>query len=128
MAYHGVFAPAATWRPEVVPVPEPPAAAQIEAVVKEASISEPLPAATAGEIARPEPIERHPRNYAWAELMRRVFEFDVLACPCGGRLRIISAIHPPETTRKILECMGLPSRPPPIATARWQPHLDPAWI
>jgi hypothetical protein len=26
-----------------------------------------------------------PRNYSWAELMRRVFEVDVLDCPeCGG--------------------------------------------
>jgi hypothetical protein len=121
--YHGVFAPAATWRPAIVPGPELPAAG-IEAVVKEASVSELLPAETTEEIARLEPIERHPRNYAWAELMRRVWEFDVLACPCGGRLRILSAIHPPETTRKILECMGLPSRPPPIAPTRWEPHLD----
>jgi hypothetical protein len=128
--YHGVCAPAAKWRPEVVPAPPPPPqpAAENEAVVIEVSVSESLLAETTEEIAKPEPIERHPRNYTWAELMRRIWEFDVHACPCGGRLRIISAIHPPETTRKILECMGLPSRPPPIAPARPEPQLDPAWI
>ena len=35
-----------------------------------------------------------PRNYCWAELMRRVYLIDVLECPrCGGRMRILAAIH-----------------------------------
>jgi hypothetical protein len=42
----------------------------------------------------------------------------VLECiHCGGRLRILAAIHPPDTTRVILEHLGLPSRGPPIAVA-----------
>jgi hypothetical protein len=58
------------------------------------------------------------RNYAWAFLMMRVFQIDVLACEnCGGRLRIIAAIHPPDTTRKILDCLGLPNRAPPLTPA-----------
>lgn len=32
-------------------------------------------------------------------------------------MRILCAIHPPEAIRKILDCLGLPSRPPPISTA-----------
>ena len=28
----------------------------------------------------------------WADLMKPVFQRDVTACPCGGRLRIIAAI------------------------------------
>ena len=48
----------------------------------------------------------------------RVFEIDVLECKkCGGRIRILAAIQPPETTRKILDHLGLPSRPPPLASA-----------
>ena len=36
--------------------------------------------------------------------MRRVFEVDVLECPeCGGSMRILAAIHPPEATRAILD-------------------------
>jgi hypothetical protein len=54
--------------------------------------------------------------------MRRVFQFDVLECPrCHGRLRILAAIHPPEATRKILDWLGLPSRPPPLAPAAADP-------
>ena len=62
----------------------------------------------------------HPRRYSWAELMKRVFEIDVLECPeCkAGPMRILAAIHPPETTVAILECLGLPARAPPIAPAR----------
>ena len=63
-------------------------------------------------------LKCRPRNYSWAQLMRRVFSIDVLACPrCGGRMRILCSIHPPEAIHKILECLGLPSRPPPIARA-----------
>ena len=46
------------------------------------------------------------------------FALDVLECPrCHNRLRILAAIHSPEATQKILECLGLPSRAPPVAPA-----------
>lgn len=48
--------------------------------------------------------------------MRRVFEVDVLECPrCAGKMRILAAIHSLEAIRRILECLGLPTRAPPIA-------------
>jgi hypothetical protein len=50
-------------------------------------------------------------------LLKRVFAVDVTICGCGGKLRLISAIHPPTATRKILEHLGLPSRPPPLTPA-----------
>jgi hypothetical protein len=54
----------------------------------------------------------------FTELMRRVFAFDVLECDrCGGRMRIIAPLHPPEAIRKILDCLGLPVSAPPIAPA-----------
>ena len=66
-----------------------------------------------------------PRNYSWAELMRRVFEVDVLECPeCGGAMRILSAIHPPEATRAILDCVGLASRPPPVGPSAPERTFD----
>ena len=71
--------------------------------------------------ARDEPSQPrccHPRNYTWAELMKRVWGVDVLQCDrCGGRMRILAAIHSPEAIRGILECLGLPSRAPPICPA-----------
>jgi len=51
--------------------------------------------------------------------MRRVFAIDVLECPrCHGPMRILSAIHPPDTAGTILECLGLAARPPPPAPPR----------
>ena len=39
-------------------------------------------------------MDRSGRGYLWAELMRRTFGFDVLACPrCGGRLRLVALIE-----------------------------------
>jgi len=57
--------------------------------------------------------------------MARVFLVDVLECSsCGGRLRILAAIHSPDAIRAILECLGLPSRAPPIAAAAFDPETD----
>jgi len=42
---------------------------------------------------------------SWAELMKRVFGFDVLRCDsCDGRMRILCAVNPPEAIKKILDC------------------------
>jgi len=66
-----------------------------------------------------------PTELHGAELMKRVFELDVLECDrCGGRMRILAAIHPPEAIRKILECLGLTSRPPPISPASPDRDID----
>ena len=60
------------------------------------------------------PNHCHPRNYSWSELLRRVFEIDILECPkCGDRMRILCAVNPPDAIQKILDCLGLPTRPPP---------------
>jgi len=62
------------------------------------------------------------RYWAWADLMRRAFELDVLGCPrCGGRMGLIATIEDPRVIRRILAHLGLPtegpdpcpSRPPP---------------
>ena len=66
------------------------------------------------EFTPAEPLPPKPRRVEWAELLRRVFAVDVLACPrCGGRMRLLSVIHPPDATRAILECLDLPPRAPP---------------
>ena len=64
------------------------------------------------------------RYYSWSELMQRVFEIDVLECPsCKARpMRILAAIHPPTTTRAILNSLGLPTRAPPVTPAQPVPQ------
>jgi hypothetical protein len=59
------------------------------------------------------------RRYRWAELLRRTFDIDVLACPrCGGRLVLIALIEQPEVIARILGHLGLPSELPRPAPAR----------
>jgi hypothetical protein len=74
----------------------------------------------------PSPIRR--RRLSWAELLKRVFAAEALACPgCGGRMRLLAAIQDPGAIGAILECLGLPARAPPLAPARRErpgPELD----
>jgi hypothetical protein len=61
-------------------------------------------------------LTSRPRRLAWAELLKRVFAVDVLACPrCGARTRVLSVPPPPDSAGAILACLGLPSRAPPPA-------------
>jgi hypothetical protein len=72
------------------------------------------------------PPPRSPgRHFAWAELLRRIFEIDVLACACGGRLRFIATIEDPPVVERILRHLGLPTAMPGPAPAR-SPPRDPA--
>jgi hypothetical protein len=66
-----------------------------------------------------------PRRATWAELLKRVFEIDVLTCPwCGGQRRLIALITDGAVVRKILDCLGLPTAAPALAPARSPPELD----
>jgi hypothetical protein len=71
-----------------------------------------------------DPIESPPRRTGWADLLQRVFEVDALRCPaCGGRMRVLSAITDPQLARRILECLKMPPRAPPLTPARErEPH------
>jgi hypothetical protein len=110
--YFGVLGASAGWRPLVIP-------------------AEPAVDDTAPSLSDHDKNSRksgiHPRRYGWAELLQRVFLVDVLICPhCGGCLRILSAIIPLDPIEKILDCLGLPSKPPPISPA--EPDRDPEFF
>jgi hypothetical protein len=116
--YHGVFAPRAAWRPLIIATAAPhDNPGEITSNVQPSAAQ--TPSATAAAEPPAEALSSvHPRNYTWAELMKRVFLVDVLQCErCGGRMKILAAIHPPEATTKILDCLSLPSRAPPLKPA-----------
>ena len=72
------------------------------------------------------PAMRRSRRLSWPELLRRVFAIDVLECPrCGGAMKIVAAIHPPEATAAILDCLGLPTRAPPTEPSRADAEVGP---
>jgi hypothetical protein len=54
------------------------------------------------------PHRTRPKYRAWADLMRRAFEADVLACPrCGGRMTVLATIQDPAVIHRILTHLGL---------------------
>ena len=92
------LAAASSWRDAIVPAP--PAAGR----------------ASEGEATS---------RYLWAELLRRVFGFDVLRCPaCRGTRRLIAFILQPAVIERILTHLGLDARPPTVRPARAPPQPE----
>lgn len=60
----------------------------------------------------------------WAELLKRVYDVDALACSCGGRLRFIALILESDVARRMLDSLALESAPLPIARARSPDFVD----
>jgi hypothetical protein len=120
--YHGTLGPCAAWRPWIVPLAAAnnnnPATSVTGRDRPSAPPPETSPSDSEVDASASTPDKPHPRNYTWSELMKRVFLADVLQCEiCGGAMKFIAAIRAPDTIRKILEHLGLPSRPPPLAPA-----------
>jgi len=106
---HGLLAPRAAWRAEVVPRPVPRATADAGEDASEPDVT-------------PRPVAR---GASWADLMRRAFAIDVLACPrCGERLRLIALIEASATARRILTHLDLPADVPRPVPARAPPIGD----
>ena len=75
-----------------------------------------VPAAPA-ETSDPPPVapREHRGRMHWAALLQRVFEIDALRCPrCDSTMRLVAAIEDPDVARRILECLKLPVRAPPL--------------
>jgi hypothetical protein len=96
LTYHGVLAPAASWRDAIVPAPP----------------------STCSE------GEAQPRRWrTWAELMKRAFDVEVLVCPhCGGARRLISLITDPAIIHRISNHLKLPLEFPSVAPSRAPPE------
>jgi hypothetical protein len=105
--FHGVCAPNAKHRAQVVP----------GRTGESAPGQERAPAKA--EPARPTRMKTS--RIDWASLLRRVFKIDVLQCArCGGRMRVISIVEEQPVLEKILRHLGLPHVPLPTLPARGQ--------
>jgi hypothetical protein len=112
--YHGVLAPAAAWRSQIVPAGSVRAG---ESETNSTTATEKSGASTSSDALDDQPPAGD-RYYTWAELMKRVFRVDVLECEhCGGWMNILAVIRSPAATERILKCLALPSRAPPLAPA-----------
>ena len=101
-SHHGVLAPNAAWRREVVPGAGPGVGRQLLVQPSSTESSEP----------------RRPR-LLWAQLLKRCFAVDVLRCArCGARREVLAVVMRPEPIIAILTHLALASpqaspRPPP---------------
>jgi hypothetical protein len=87
--YYGVLAPRALWRAVIVPRTADGIEVREEAAPEDGDASCAKPSRAGA--------------YQWAELMRRTFGVDVLACPrCGGRLRLVALIDQASVIQRIL--------------------------
>ena len=58
----------------------------------------------------------------WAELLKRTFGFDVLACPrCDGRMRLLAMVTDPKSVARYLRALGEPAEAPARTPARGPP-------
>jgi hypothetical protein len=63
---------------------------------------------------------------SWARLLKRVFDFDIERCACGGQLKIIAAIEEPAVIVRIVTHLRLPARAPPRSPARLRAFIHAA--
>jgi len=98
--FHGVLAPNAALRSQIVP-----------------GEADPAPITANGDGEAPAASTR--ARMSWAQLLKHVFAIDITTChQCGGPLTILAAIEDPAVIIKILTHLGLPTRAPPKAPAR----------
>jgi hypothetical protein len=118
--YHGVLAPNAPWRRAVVARGE-----EIDRSPAAAGDGCGQHAAQGGVSSKPLAARLRPVYRAWADLMRRAFESDVLACPrCGGRMVVLATIEDPVVIRRILTHLGLSLEPGEAVPSRAPPGDD----
>jgi hypothetical protein len=101
LTYHGVLAPAASWRSDIVPGP------------------------TEREAPCADGAGRPCSKYSWSELLARVFRVDALKCArCGSRRQWIAAITSGTAIERILEHLDLPSIALSPAPPRAPPQME----
>jgi hypothetical protein len=71
----------------------------------------------------PEPSDyARPKNATFCELAKHGLGLDVLACPCGKRMKYLATIFDRVELQRLLTAKGLPHRIEPIRTARAPPQ------
>lgn len=109
--FHGVLAPHYKYRKMIVP--EPKAEAQVPEVVTPETMLEKLS------------DKKKKKRISWAKLLKRIFNIDIETCPhCGEKVKIIAAIEDPKVIKKILDHVGIPSKPPSPWPVRGPPATD----
>ena len=103
--FHGVLAPNAKLRAQVVP--------------QGPKLQEQANEAAAASECETEPVRGRAYRISWARLLKRVFDIDIQHCPnCGGELKVIAVILERPVVEKILTYLCMDPQPPPRGRAR----------
>ena len=121
-----MFAPNAKARPALKTLVPASAVAAEQAcghTTTDASPDESTADSTDPPMADKEPVP-HKYRRTWHDLLRRVFDINLVCELCGAKMHRISHIEDPATIGKILGHLGLPSTAPAIAPARAPPQFE----
>lgn len=100
LIYHGVFAPNAAWRQEVVAYGR-------------------KDDGTFDELNVFAHADGSGHSFSWKDLLKRVFLIEALSCPrCGSQMRVIANIDDPAVIQRILNHLGLPTSAPSTTPSR----------
>ncbi len=110
--YGGVLAPAAHWRPLVIP--------PLPAADSDGDSDEQLGDAS-GET---KPFARRSGWRPWAELLKRSFDIDLRCHQCNGPMKLKSFLTSPKSLRRLLTRLGEPTDVRGKAPARAPPYFD----
>lgn len=104
--YHGLWAPNAHDRAEVVPARGDLAKHRAQ---QKAAKAKRCRTANEGkpDVGPPADERAADTRMKWAECLRRAFHFDVLQCPCGGRRKVLAAVTDGAQVERILRHVGL---------------------
>ena len=122
LRFHGVLAPNARLRSEVVPQAQ---AATAAPEAKSAQLSLAFAASEAESSTKaeqdPKPHSRHP----WSVLLKHVFAIDVTVCvKCGGPMRLLAFATTPQGIARALARAGLRPHPPPPPSSHPLPEAQ----
>jgi hypothetical protein len=116
--YGGVLAPAAHWRPLVIP--PPPIAAGAEAAEADGS---PCSGSPCSEHESPSADKRRCGWRPWSELLKRSFAVD-LRCPrCNSSMKLKSFLTSSRSLHRLLTRLGEPTEVQDKAPARGPPYF-----
>jgi len=111
--FHGCFAPASPVRAQVVAAG---AKAPRRRKKDAGGVSTPIEASADRVVA--EAAQR----MTWAVCLRRAFAFDVLACSCGGRRRLVAAVVEKVEVERFLKHLALLRLPEDVVAIRGPPE------
>ncbi len=107
LRYHGILAPNAKYRSQVVP----------KRPVDPSPEEEDIPSPT-----------RKSAKRSWAQLLKHVYSIDMSLCPdCGGEMKIVAFITDPCEVKRYLEGTGESIETPYFAPARASPTMELPW-